>query len=127
MNDVSDTLLKQRLRNRIIESLETFVDTSSVEKLGTDEIIELWYDFAGDADEEDRLGFFDEPVFSQGEIASLKDFCNLIDSTYKDVPTSCNYADLAENRAWKDLDAAAAKELEVFMIRGMLSEEHEVE
>ena len=41
-------LLKQRLRNRLIEALEGFADETTVAVLGTDEIIQFWYDYMDD-------------------------------------------------------------------------------
>ncbi len=45
MVEISDTLLKQRLRNRIIEMMDLLADSGCVEKLGTDEALESWYDY----------------------------------------------------------------------------------
>ncbi|MBE9061735.1 hypothetical protein [cf. Phormidesmis sp. LEGE 11477] len=63
-SELSDTLLRQRLRNRFIELLDAFANKGTVEAIGTDELIEMWYDYT----DEDSFDFYDEPVFSAEEL-----------------------------------------------------------
>ena len=44
MKEISDKLLKQRLRNRIIEVLEITSSPEEQRRLGPDEVICLWDD-----------------------------------------------------------------------------------
>ena len=122
MNEISDTLLNQRLRNRIIEVLEMFADEAFVEKFGTDEIIESWYDFV----DEDRFEYINEPVFTKNEINSIKRFLNLLESSFESVPTTWTISELDNNKPWNNLVSAAKEELEIFMERGRLDEEKEI-
>lgn len=122
MPEISDTLLKQRLRNRIIESLDAFADEETVGVLGTDEIIEVWYDYMDDG----RLSFYDSPVFSSEEVNAIKRFHNLLESTYKKVPSTWKLEELASCSEWSALVAAASDEYDIFMERGPLDEEQEI-
>ena len=122
MNEISDTLLKQRLRNRIIEVLETFSDQSYVEKLGTDEIIECWYDFVDD----EKLSFYNEPIFTKNEINALNRFHYTLESLFKKVPSTWSIQDLLNNEPWSKLKSASTDELQIFMERGLLNEDEEI-
>ncbi|MBL4826134.1 MAG: hypothetical protein JKY66_00205 [Spongiibacteraceae bacterium] len=122
MSEISDTLLKQRLRNRIIESLDAFADEETVSAVGTDEIIEIWYDHMDD----DSLSFYDAPVFSSEEINAVKRFHNLLESTYKKVPGTWKLEELADCNEWSALVAAACEEHAIFMGRGLFDEEREI-
>lgn len=122
MSEISDTLLKQRLRNRLIESLDAFADEETVGAVGTDEIIEIWYDYMDD----DRLGFYDEPVFSSEEVSAIRRFHNLLENTYKQVPGTWKLKDLEGCKEWKRLVAAAREEHAIFLKRGLSDEEREI-
>ncbi len=122
MSKISDILLKQRLRNRIIESLDAFADEDMVGVLGTGEIIEIWYDYMDD----DRLSFYDSPVFSHDEVNAIKRFHNLLESAYRKVPETWILEELACCNEWSALVTAAREEHIVFMARGLLDEEQEI-
>jgi hypothetical protein len=122
VSEISDTLLKQRLRNRVIEVLDMFSDQSSVEKIGSDEIIEFWYDYVDD----EKLSFYDEPVFTKNELNALKRFHNLLECSYKKVPSTWLLTELASCEPWLQLRASAKVELEIFLSRGRFSEECEI-
>lgn len=122
MPEISDTLLKQRLRNRLIESLEAFADEETIAAVGTGEIIEIWYDYMDD----DRLGFYDEPVFSSEEVNAIKRFHNLLENTYKRVPDTWKSEELEECGEWEHLVAVAREEHAIFLKRGLSNEESEV-
>ncbi len=122
MSEISDTLLKQRLRNRIIESLDAFADEETVKVIGTDEIIEVWYDYMDD----ERQLFYDAPVFSPDEINAIKRFHNLLESTYKMVPSTWKLEEIKGCKEWSALVSAAREERAMFMKRGLLDEEREI-
>lgn len=60
MAEISDKILLQRLRNRVMECLEMLSDGVSVDQIGTDEVINSWCDQV----DEERLSFFREAVFT---------------------------------------------------------------
>ena len=122
MTEISDTLLKQRLRNRLIESLDAFADNDTVEAVGTDEIIQIWYDYM----DEDRMEFFDEPVFSVEELNAIKRFHNLLDKTHQNIPSTWKLEELEGIEEWSALVAMACKGVSVFYKRGLLDEETEI-
>ena len=121
--DISKTLLQQRIRNRIIENLESFADPNWVNQLGTNEIINMWYDHM---DEEETFEFFSNPVFTTNEKNSIKRFHNLLESSYEKIPTTWKQEDLQGNTEWSKLVETAKEELRIFMERGRFSEEQEI-
>ena len=121
--DISKTLLQQRIRNRIINNLESFADTNWVNKLGTNEIINMWYDHM---DEEETFELFSDSVFTNNEMNSIKRFHNLIESSYEKIPTTWKQEDLQGNTEWSMLVETAKEELNIFMERGRFSEEQEI-
>ena len=121
--DISHKLLQQRIRNRIIENLESFAVTTFIEQLGTDEIINMWYD---NMDDEETFTFFTEPVYSKNEQNAIKRFHYLLESSYKKIPTTWQQEELQNNDHWAELEKTAKEELNIFMARGRFSEEQEI-
>lgn len=122
MSEISPTLLKQRLRNRIIESLGMFADAEAVCLVGTGEIINFWYDYVDD----EWQSFYDLPVFSSEELHSIQYFHNLLESSYKKVPSSWDLGKLSNNNEWSALVTAAREQYAIFLERGLFSEEEEI-
>ena len=122
MSEISDTLLKQRLRNRIIEVLDAFSDEECVEIIGTGEIIEQWYDYV----DEERLVFYDRPIFSNEELNALKRFHNLLENSNQKVPETWSLNELLGNKEWESLVSTAKEELQIFQKRGRMDEEQEI-
>lgn len=114
MTEVSDTVLKQRLRNRLIEALENFFDDEAVLVLGTDEIINIWYDYA----DNEQIAFYDEPIFSLAELNQIKSFSNLLESSHDSIPSSWRLREIETCLEWKTLALAARDAYDVFMNRG---------
>jgi len=112
----------QRLRNKIIEVLDTFSGEECVEKIGAGEIIEQWYDYV----DEDRLDFYDLPIFSNEEINALKRFHILLEKSYQKVPETWVLKELSDNKEWKTLVSSAKEELKIFQKRGRMDEENEI-
>lgn len=76
MADISELLLQQRVRNRIIEHFDGATSFEGVAKIGAFEEIEMLIDWVQpplDAE------FFSGPVFSQPEITATKGFCSIVD------------------------------------------------
>lgn len=122
LSDISDTLLKQRLRNRIIEVLANYSDKESVELVGTVEIIEQWYDYV----DEKKVLSYDQPVFSTDEINALRRFHNLLENSCRKLPKTWSNTDLLSNMEWESLVASAIEALKEFRKRGMMSEDKEI-
>ena len=122
MTNISEKLVMQRIRNRIIEVLDMFADDESVSKIGSDEIIEFWYDFV----DEEKFSGFNKPVFSESEITSIRRFHNLLEKTYSNVPSSFSLESLMSNKYWCRLKELANNETEVFLKRGRFSEDEEI-
>ncbi len=122
MSGISDTLLKQRLRNRIIEALASFADEGAVGSEGTNEIIETWYDFVGG----DRMAFYDSPVFSSEEINAITRFHSLLERSYREIPATWKPEELADCKEWSVLTKSALSEHAIFMKRGLFDEEREI-
>jgi len=121
VSDISDKLLKQRLRNRIVESLHVFADEEAVNVIGTCEVIEQWYDYVDD----ERLSFYNAPVFSSEEIHSIKRFHNCLSDAHKQVPRTWRLEELEGCEAWSKLVLSAREAHAVFMKRGRFDEESE--
>ena len=121
--DISHKLLQQRIRNRIIDNLESFADPDWVNKLGTDEIIEMWHDIM---DNNETFEFFSEPVFTRKELNAIKKFHYLLMSSYKHIPTTWQQEELQNNNNWAELVKIAREVLDVFMSRGRFSEDREM-
>jgi len=112
----------QRLRNRIIEILDTFSNEECIEKIGTGEIIEQWYDYV----DEDRLDSYGLPIFSNEELKALRRFHNLLEKSYQKVPETWALNDLSGNKEWNILVYSAKEELKIFQKRGRMDEENEI-
>ena len=120
--EISITLLHQRLRNRIIEILKMISLPSYVVKLGTDEVLELWYDFVDDQ----KLETYIEPIFTREEQEAIKRFHNLLELHYDAIPSTYSLAELQGCLSWELVLSAAKKELALFMQRGYMDEEVEL-
>ena len=122
LSEISITLLHQRLRNRIIEILKMISLPSYVVKLGTDEVLELWYDFVDDQ----KLETYIEPIFTEEEQEAIKRFHNLLDLHYDAIPSTYSLTELQGCLSWELILSAAKKELALFMQRGCMDEEVEL-
>jgi len=122
MSEISDTLLRQRIRNRIIENLEMLTDSDSVEKIGTDETLEYWYDYV----DENKINFFIEPVFTKSETNLIQQLHTLIEKEYNNIPTTWETKELACNDSWAQVTRKAFETLKTFQKRGYLDEENEI-
>ena len=105
-----------------MESLDAFADEETVGVVGTDEIINTWYDYMDD----DRLDFYDGPVFSNEEMNAIKRFHNLLESTYKKVPCTWQLEDLKGCKEWSALVTTAREEHGIFLQKGLSDEEREI-
>ena len=121
--DISHKLLQQQIRNRIIDNLESFADPTFVSHLGTDEIINTWYDYM---EKEETFTFFTEPIYSKNEQNAIKRFYYLLESSYEKIPSTWQQEELQNNKDWTKLRKQAIEELNIFMATGRFSEEQEI-
>lgn len=120
---MSRKVFQQWIRNRIIDSLESFAIRTWVNQLGTDEIINMWYD---NTDENETFDYLSEPVYSKNEQNAIKKFHYLLESSYKKIPTTWQLEELQNNNDWAELEKTEKEGLNVFMVRGRFSEEQEI-
>lgn len=121
MNKPSDKLIEQRVRNRLIESFDVFADEAAVDVLGTDGIIEIWYDYV----DNDWIQLSNQPVYTEEELASIHRFHELLESVYKKLPSTFNISDLVSCKEWAELSALAQESHDIFMKNGLSDEEKE--
>lgn len=123
MSKISEKLLAQRLRNRVIEVLSTYSEDEGWELLGPDEVINQWEDFV----DEYRLPLYVEPVFSKQEREALLTFHQLwlqyCDLTPKFMPA---FEEVSKTPEWQNLKHQASILLKIFEQRGKLDEEIEI-
>ena len=123
MEEISDLLLNQRIRNRIIEVLEITASYEEQEKFGSDEVVNMWEDWVDD----NRIIDYLEPVFTKQEQECLAEFHKtwnyVADHTPQILP---NISELKQNEYWSALVDAASKALVVFSQRGKMSEDIEI-
>ena len=123
MKEISDKLLKQRLRNRIIEVLEITSSPEEQKKCGPEEVINLWEDFV----DEEKILFYDEPVFSFEEINEIRRYHNTWNYVCDNTPDRIkSIEDATKIDCWVELQKEAAIALQVFMRRGKFVEEYEI-
>jgi len=121
--EISEKLLAQRLRNRIMEVLSIYSTDEDWEYLGPDEVMNQWEDLV----DEIRMPIYIEPVFTKQEQENLRAFHNLwteyCNSTPKNMPP---FKEIKATSEWQSLKTEALKLLEIFELRGSLSEEVEI-
>ena len=127
---ISAMLLDQRIRNRIIEYLETASSYEEQKKFETDvpivhvpnEIINEWEDYVN----RDCLSECAGPVFSPEEQIAIRQFdavwAQVADDTPNPLPP---LSKLIGTEPWERLRTAASQALGVFQVRGKFDEERE--
>lgn len=123
MSKLSERLLAQRLRNRIMEVLSIYSTEEDWKLLGPDEVINQWEDNVDDS----RIPIYVEPVFSAEERSELLRFHELwiqyCDATPKYMPP---FEQIKKTDEWKELQNRAIELLTLFNVRGKLDEEIEI-
>ncbi len=123
MEDISNTLLNQRIRNRIIEVLEVTSSPSDQEKLGANEVINMWEDWVDD----EKIKNYVEPVFTKQEQEELLKFHTTWHHVTNNTPKNMDaISDFLHNKYWLQLMSSATKTLDTFNHRGKLSEDAEI-
>ena len=120
---ISNKLLAQRLRNRIMEVLSIYYCDEDWASLGPDEVINQWEDFV----DQQRFAIFIEPVFTTEEQTQLKAFhaewLQYCDTTPKSMPS---FEVIRATLEWQQLKRHAGELLHLFKQRGKLSEDVEI-
>ena len=123
LSKISEKLLTQRLRNRIMEVLSIYSTDEDWELLGPDEVINQWADFV----DESRIPLYIEPVFSKKEREELLKFHELwlqyCDATPNAMP---RFNEIRTTPEWQRLKNEANKLLAIFEVRGRFDEEVEI-
>ncbi len=129
--EVDNQVLLQRIRNRMIESLEVSADFEqqweyqrSVPWVNVPtEIIECWSDCYHGHDPT----WLSSPVFTADEVAAVTKFDHQWRETVNQTPRNIpNLSDVQQLETWKQLRAAAQLALAVLAKRGRLSESERV-
>jgi len=105
---ISEQVVLQRIRNRIIEVLELFADDEAYQMAISS--LEFWADWV----DQDNEAAFTSPAFDSDEIAEI----SKVSTAWETVETSS----LQKSKEWILLSQASKNALKVFMLRGKLSE-----
>ena len=120
MEQVSRQIVHQRIRNRVIETLEMVSCLEEVSKYGAFWIINTT-DFLVPTDFDDCAGVFDE-----AERSAIDRFRDLMDKVSDATPD--DFFDIDRFRAsseWSAVERCAAEALQIFNRRGLFSEDVE--
>jgi hypothetical protein len=117
--------VEQRIRNRVIETLEWFLECESTPpELGLNELINSWEDWAPSPLLEDQ---FPMPVYTQAEDKLLRQLSSAIDAFCDVTPQSIKDETAAIARPeWESVIAGARHAYLAMMQRGRLSEDEEL-
>lgn len=123
MEDITDPIIvKQRMRNRIIEQFET-ISSDGFSKLGISKAISLWDFFVN----EDMKHYISEPVFSLNEIKAIWNFDSIWESTnIEEIDDQFNPQTYSLYPEIETLVLAAQDSLEVFKVRGEMPEDENI-
>ncbi len=120
MDEISQQLLYQRLRNRVIELLDLYCSFHDIAKFGAFEAINMVEDWL-------PLDYEEAPkVFSQKEEDAVREFMELwdvaADATHEDTQ---DVAWLESSVEWVRLSKSAKRAFRIFSERGRFSEDCE--
>ena len=106
---VSELVVLQRVRNRIIEVLELFSDDNAFDVARSN--LEFWEDWVNP----DKIETYVSPVFTQAERIEIQKVCKAWDNVDINSPQ--------ESEEWLCLSRTSEKSLKVFNHRGKFSED----
>ncbi|ALN90951.1 hypothetical protein [Lysobacter gummosus] len=124
---MTDRIINQRIRNRIIEYLElaaSFEEQSQYQAAAPyvhipNEIINQWEDWV----HADWREYMTAPTFSHDEVDAIERFHTVWDAVAADTPDPLpSLKILFGTQQWQRLASAAAEASAVFRVRGRLSE-----
>jgi len=122
--EVSEVLLKQRVRNRIMEVIDVLAEPEDIARLGLFEVINLWNDFGpGQGDTE----WYSGPVFTTEEIALINQVELSVEKVARANKTDLfELEDILASPEIRPLIPTAREAREVFNRRGTFSEDTEL-
>jgi hypothetical protein len=125
MDSLSDQLINQRIRNRLIEVCEWIVDYEKNPSIDPNGLMNFWYDFWTDVKTPSG-----DPVYSPSETRMLSlvgqamdSLCNATPKRMPDDPESLKA--LFQRPEWQKLKLAAQSALNELLTRGRFSEDVE--
>jgi hypothetical protein len=120
-----NVIIAGRIRNRIIEYLQTFSSAEGALKYQTNVPIaqvsaELFCDWEDNFHQDwIKNGFFSAPVFSEQELEVLVDLDKIIDQISHQIPENPPYiTEFVKTKEFTLLSEAISKVLKILMIRG---------
>ena len=130
MSNISEILINQRIRNRIIEVLELAssfeaqleYQSNAPTVWVANEVINQWEDWVRDP----RDPSFCPPVFTPEEQEAIASFYRVWDDVCENTPDPLPHLEeLQKTESWERLRLAAKTALLVFQKRGRMSDEEE--
>jgi len=120
---ISETLIRQRVRNRLIEYFDFASSFENIARFGVFEFINRWNDWV---DDDPNSPFFAEPVFSELEQAAIRRFHAIWDHCAEQQEEELFDAQaLSELEHWCAFRLAAKSTLKLFEQRGRFPEDEE--
>lgn len=108
-------IIEERVRNRIMELLETIVDDKLVSSIGVDELVNHWNDFVPDCGPE----AFSSSVYTDDERSALESVCSAFDDLIENTENPMPSMDILRNNPlWTALVKVSRNALTVFDSRG---------
>ena len=106
-----------------MEVLNVYTSIEDQAYLGADEVINMWEDYV----DNERLESYIEPVFTQEEQNSIKQFHSSWNKVCDETPHNMpGILSLLNNESWASLIKQAKEAYSLFDKRGYLSEENEI-
>ena len=122
--DIPESIINQRARNRIIEVLDYYAIVDNLTPLKPIEILEMWDEWVDD----NQLESFQKPAFTDEEIEAISAFHDYWLQYCDELPKTVSSAsELIMESSWATFVAQSKICLECLMQRGLLSEDRELE
>jgi hypothetical protein len=119
----SERVVEQRLRNRVMESLETLAAGDvGVLEIGAGEYFNQFYDWI---DDDSPWEWRDWSSFAPGEVEALEEVLKLVDAACEATPQYVSEEDLIASGWPTRIQPVAAKSLQLMCDRGWFDEETE--
>jgi hypothetical protein len=114
-NVAAEQALDQRIRNRIIETLETMASQELCTAVGPDEVVNLWYDFVPECKPE----MFPSPTYTNAEREGINRVNEVLDRVVRSTPNPMPPLTLLQREpVWVELVEACRDALVALNARG---------
>ncbi len=115
----AEQALDQRIRNRIIEALETMVSEELCSAVGPDDAVNLWYDFVPECKPE----MFPSPIYTNAEREGIQKVNGVLERVVRSTPNPMPPLQLLQLWPdWVELVETCRVALIAFSDRGRSSE-----